>query len=113
MRPHEVSTRPVFGEADLRASLRLAGVVACWAARLAALCSVQMTRTLNAAIAKLSNLPPEEQDRMGQWLLEELRDDDIWTRQFAESQDALTKLAAEGRAERARGSTTDLDPDDL
>jgi len=50
---------------------------------------------------------------MGQWLLEELRDDDIWTRQFAESQDALTKLAAEGRAERARGSTTDLDPDDL
>ena len=28
-----------------------------------------MTRALDAAIAKLATLPPEEQDRIGNWLL--------------------------------------------
>ena len=54
-----------------------------------------MTRTLDAAIAKLATLPPEEQDCVGNWLLEELRDEERWNRQFAGSQDALSKLAAE------------------
>ena len=31
-----------------------------------------MTRTLDAALAKLAALPPEEQDRVGRWLLDEL-----------------------------------------
>jgi hypothetical protein len=60
-----------------------------------------MTRTLDAAIAKLATLPPEEQDRLGQWLLEELQDEDRWRHQFAGSQDAFAKLAAETRADRA------------
>jgi hypothetical protein len=72
-----------------------------------------MTRTLDAAIAKLATLPAEEQDRMGQWLLDELLDDDHWTRQFAGSQDALSKLASEARADRAQGRATELDPDKL
>jgi hypothetical protein len=72
-----------------------------------------MTRTLDAAIAKLETLPVEEQDRVGQWLLDELRDDDDWMRQFADSQDALSQLAAEARADRAQGRTTELDPDKL
>ena len=38
-----------------------------------------MTRTLNAAIAKLAALPPDEQDRVGRWLLQELTDDEQWT----------------------------------
>ena len=62
-----------------------------------------MTRALDAAIAKLATLPVEEQDRIARWLLEELRDDEHWTRQFAASQDALSKLAAEARAESLRG----------
>ena len=72
-----------------------------------------MTRTLDAAIAKLATLPPEEQDRVGNWLLEELRDEEHWSRQFADSQDALSKLAAEALADRAAGRTTPLDPDKL
>ena len=31
-----------------------------------------MTSTLEAAIAKLAALPPDEQDRVGRWLLHEL-----------------------------------------
>ncbi len=70
-----------------------------------------MTRTLDAAIAKLATLPPEEQDRVAHWLLDELRDEENWAGQFSASQDALSKLAAEARADRAAGRTTDLNLD--
>ena len=72
-----------------------------------------MTRALDTAIAKLATLPADEQDRIAQWLLEELRDEEHWARQFAASQDALSRLAAESRADRAAGKVTDLDPDNL
>ena len=72
-----------------------------------------MTRTLDAAIAKLATLPPEEQDRVGLWLLDELRDDEHWAHQFRASQDALSKLAAEARADLAAGRTAALDPEQL
>jgi len=72
-----------------------------------------MTRTLDAAIAKLATLPPDEQDRVARWLLDELRDEEHWTRQFGASQDALSKLADEARADLAAGRTTALDPDEL
>jgi len=72
-----------------------------------------MTRALDAAIAKLSELPAEEQDRIAQWLLDELGDEEHWAGQFATSQDALSKLAAEARADRAAGTATELDPDKL
>jgi hypothetical protein len=72
-----------------------------------------MTRALNEAIAKLATLPTEEQDRIAAWLLNELRDDEQWTRQLGASTEALTKLAAEARADRAAGRTTELDPDKL
>ena len=60
-----------------------------------------------------ATLTPEGQDRIAQWLLEELRDDEHWARQCADSQDALSKLAAEARADRTAGSATELDPDTL
>ncbi len=72
-----------------------------------------MTQTLDAAIAKLAALPADEQDRVAQWLLEELRDDELWARRFAGSQTALSKLAEEARASRARGDATDLDPEKM
>ena len=72
-----------------------------------------MARTLDTAIAKLESLPAEEQDRVARWLLDELHDEELWANQFATSQDALSKLAAEARAERAAGKTTELDPDNL
>ena len=72
-----------------------------------------MTRTLDAAIAKLATLPPEEQDRVGHWLLDELCDDERWTQHFRASQDALSKLAGEAQADRTAGRSTDLDPEQL
>jgi hypothetical protein len=72
-----------------------------------------MTRALDAVVAKLATLPAKEQDRIAQWLLDELRDDEDWTRRFANSQDALSKLAAEARADLAAGRATELDPDKL
>ena len=72
-----------------------------------------MTRALDAAIAKLAGLPAEEQDRIARWLLDELEDEELWARQFAISQEALSKLAAEARVDRAAGRATELDPDKL
>ena len=72
-----------------------------------------MTRALDVAIAKLATLPADEQDRIAEWLLDELRDDEHWERQFANSQGALSKLAAEARADRTAGRATELDPDKL
>ena len=62
-----------------------------------------MTQALDAAIAKLARLPAAEQDRIAQWLLDELRDDEHWARQ----------LAAEARADRSAGRATELDPNKL
>jgi len=82
--------------------------------RIDANCIVErMTRALDAAIAKLAGLPAEEQDRIARWLLDELGDDELWAHQFAASQEALSKLAAEARADRAAGRATELDPDTL
>lgn len=72
-----------------------------------------MTQTLDAAIAKLATLLPDEQDRVGRWLLDEPRDEEDWISRFAASQDALGRLAAEARAVRAAGRTTEFDPDAL
>jgi hypothetical protein len=72
-----------------------------------------MTRALDAAVAKLETLPPEDQDRMARWLLDELRDEENWAHRFGASQAALSKLAAEARADRKGGTATELDPDTL
>ena len=72
-----------------------------------------MTRALDAAIARLATLPADEQDRIAQWLLDELRDEEHWARQFSASQEILGKLAAEAQADRAAGRATELDPDKL
>ena len=86
---------------------------ACWAAPFRPVILLFVTQTLDVAIAKLASLPPEEQDRVGRWLLDELRDDEHWAQQFRTSQDALGKLAAEARADRAAGRTTALDPEHM
>jgi hypothetical protein len=72
-----------------------------------------MARILDDALAKLSALPAEEQERIARWLLDELEDEERWDKQFSTSRDALKKLADEARAERTAGRTTDLDPDRL
>ena len=69
-----------------------------------------MTRLLETAFAEAAKLPPDEQDRIGQWLSSELADDREWDEQFSRSQDVLASLADEALEEIARGDVTDLDP---
>ena len=68
-----------------------------------------MVRTLEVAIAKIGTLPPDEQDLIASWLLDELQDEEQWTSRFSNSQPALSQLADEVRAERSAGRISDLD----
>lgn len=72
-----------------------------------------MTELLKKAFEKASQLPYEEQDRFGAWMLEELDSDKRWDELFARSPELLEKLAAEAIAEDDAGLTEPLDPDNL
>ncbi len=54
-----------------------------------------MTKLLEKAFKKVSQLPEIEQNTIAKWLLEELETDSNWERKFAESEDILDILANE------------------
>ena len=64
-----------------------------------------MTRALNSVFSKISSLPPDEQDRIADWLQVELASEEGWNRRFEQSQDALNALADEALADEAAGRT--------
>ncbi len=68
-----------------------------------------MTKLLKELIDKLSKLSPERQDELAGWLLAEMADEARWAKSFAESQDALEKLANEALEEFRRGETRPLE----
>ena len=72
-----------------------------------------VSRAFDTALEKMSALPPEEQDRIAQWLLGELQDEERWTEAFSSSQDALRMLADQARADIKAGRATQIDPDKL
>lgn len=72
-----------------------------------------MTDLLKKAFEKASQLPTEEQDRFGAWMLEELNSEARWDELFARSPELLEQLAAEAIAEDDAGLTKPLDPDSL
>ncbi|MEH2157613.1 hypothetical protein [Nostoc sp.] len=72
-----------------------------------------MTELLQQAIAKLKNLPANEQDAIATMILAELEDERRWDEAFARSPDMLAKLATEAMVEYRAGKTQELDPDTL
>jgi hypothetical protein len=60
-------------------------------------------------LARVAELPPDEQDALAAIILEEIEDERPWAATFRASQDALARLADEARDERRRGDTTSLD----
>jgi hypothetical protein len=72
-----------------------------------------MTELLEQAIARLKNLPSDEQNAIAAMILEELEDDQRWDESFARSSDLLANLAAETMAEYRAGKTQALDPEAL
>jgi hypothetical protein len=72
-----------------------------------------MTALLEKAIAAVQLLPPEKQDPIASLILEELADDEKWDTAFANSQDALTKLASKVRTDIRSGKIKQLGIDEL
>ena len=68
-----------------------------------------MTTVLEAALAQVAKLPPEEQDVLATLLLDEMQSEQRWAKTLAESQAVLKSLAAEALAEHRAGKTKSLD----
>ncbi len=72
-----------------------------------------MTKLLEEAFKKASELPETEQDSLAKWLLEELESEREWDRLFAQSQDVLDRLAQEALEAHRQGKTKPMDFDRL
>jgi len=72
-----------------------------------------VTQLLKKAFDKASLLPPEDQDSLAMWLLEEIASERRWDEAFRASADRLKALAAEALQEAREGCTEELDPDRL
>ncbi len=72
-----------------------------------------MTKLLEEAFKKASELPETEQDTLARWLLEELQSEREWDRIFAGSQDVLGKLADEALDAHKEGRTKPMDLEHL
>ena len=68
-----------------------------------------MTKLLERAFAKASELSEEEQDFLARTLLDDLAAEELWEQSFAGSQDELARLAGEALAEHERGETEPLE----
>jgi len=69
----------------------------------------KMTSMLKKAFDEASKLPEIEQNALARWVLEEIKSDRKWDKQFAESEDVLAELAREALQEEADNETSDLD----
>ena len=68
-----------------------------------------MTKLLEQAFTEAKKLSEIEQDRMAQWFLTELEDEQKWDNAFAISREKLLKLAAEALEDHRAGRTELLD----
>ena len=64
-----------------------------------------MTKSLEQAFREAAKLPEAEQDALAEAIRSEVMGDEDWERSFAESTDALERLADEAIAEHRAGRT--------
>ena len=72
-----------------------------------------MTQLLEKALDEVYKLPPEKQDAIATLILEELEDERLWDKAFAESQDKLVLLARKVRADIKTGRIRKMEIDEL
>lgn len=72
-----------------------------------------MTALLEQALAEMQRLSPAQQDAIAALILEELADEARWDQAFAQSSDALARLAQKARTEKQAGKATLMGFDDL
>ncbi len=64
-----------------------------------------MTSLLQEMLHQIEQLPPEEQDRLAEWMLAEIASEQRWTALFSRSQTLLEHLAQQALKEDAEGAT--------
>jgi hypothetical protein len=64
-----------------------------------------MTKLLERAFEKASELPDIEQNALAKWVIEEMDAERKWDKAFAGSEDILDKLADEALSENKHGKT--------
>ena len=62
-----------------------------------------MTQLLEKVLTEVYKLPPEKQDTIAAVILEELEDERLWDKAFAESQDKLAQLERKVRTDIKAG----------
>ena len=72
-----------------------------------------MTRLLEKAFEKASELPEGEQDDFAAFILEELQAERRWSQALQRSQNALAQLAQEALDEHRSGASEKLNTDRL
>ena len=72
-----------------------------------------MTRLLEKVLTEVYKLPAEKQDTIAAVILEELEDERLWDKAFAESQDKLAKLARKVRADIKADRIKEMGIDEL
>ena len=68
-----------------------------------------MTGLLEEAIRRVESLPADLQDTIASQIIENLDDEDAWTRSFRDNPDLIRSLAREAADEHRRGETRPLD----
>ena len=72
-----------------------------------------MSDLLEKAFVEAKKLPKKERDAFAAWMLEELKEELLWSREFKASGDKLAQLANEALEEHLAGNTRPLDIDEL
>lgn len=72
-----------------------------------------MTQLLETVLTEVCKLPPEKQDAIAAVILEELEDERLWDKAFAESQDKLAQLASRVRTDIKAGRIKKMGIDEL
>jgi hypothetical protein len=75
--------------------------------------SFVMTRLLEKAFEKASELSEAEQDDFAEFILDELDSERRWEQAFEDSQDELEQLADEALGEHEAGNSEELDSNRL
>lgn len=72
-----------------------------------------MTQLLEKVLTEVYKLPLEKQDAIAAVILEELEDERLWDKAFAESQDQIAQLASKVRTDIKAGRIKKMGIDEL
>ncbi len=72
-----------------------------------------MSNLLDEAYAAAKELPEEDQEAIGAWLLAEIDADRKWDELFAQPSEVIERMADKALEDHRRGRTQPLDPETL